>query len=56
MVNPKLIKDFENNSLRKGKSDKKDALELACCVLDNWHNLRQYSFMDKDRLQPIPTY
>lgn len=51
VVNPKLIKDFGNNSLRKVKSDKKDALKIARYALDNWNDLRQYSFMDKTRDQ-----
>lgn len=50
-VNPKLIKDFGNNSLRKVKTDKKDALKIARYALDNWTNLRQYSFMDEIRDQ-----
>lgn len=28
-VNPKLIKDFSDNSLRKVKSDRADALKIA---------------------------
>lgn len=51
MINPKLIKDFGNNSLRKVKSDKKDALKIARYALDNWNELRQYSLMDKTRDQ-----
>ncbi|HBA0438700.1 TPA: IS110 family transposase, partial [Enterococcus faecium] len=51
VVNPKLIKDFGNNSLRKVKSDKKDALKIARYALDNWNDLRQYCFMDKTRDQ-----
>lgn len=51
MVNPKLIKDFGNNSLRKVKSDKKDAVKIARYALDNWNELRQYNLMDKTRDQ-----
>lgn len=50
-VNPKLIKDFGNNSLRKVKSDKKDALKIARYGLDNWNELRQYDLMEKLREQ-----
>lgn len=50
-VNPKLIKDFGNNSLRKVKSDKKDAIKIARYALDNWNELRQYNHMDKLRDQ-----
>lgn len=51
MVNPKLFKDFGNNSLRKVKSDKKDAVKIARYTLDNWNKLRQYCLMDKTRDQ-----
>ena len=34
-VNPKLIKDFEDNSLCKVKSDKADAVKIARYTLDN---------------------
>ena len=50
-VNPKLIKDFGDNSLRKVKSDKADALKIARYTLDSWTELRQYSFMDEIRNQ-----
>ena len=50
-VNPKLIKDFDNDSLRKVKSDKADAVKIARYALDKWQNLRQYSVMDELRNQ-----
>lgn len=50
-VNPKLIKDFDNDSLRKVKSDKADAVKIARYALDKWDNLRQYSVMDETRNQ-----
>ena len=50
-VNPKLINDFDNNSLRKVKSDKADAIKIARYTLDKWNDLRQYSSMDKIRNQ-----
>lgn len=50
-VNPKLIKDFDNNSLRKVKSDKADAVKIARYALDKWQNLKQYSVMDELRNQ-----
>ena len=34
-VNPKLIKDFGDNSLRKVKSDKADAVKIARYTLDS---------------------
>lgn len=50
-VNPKLIKNFDNDSLRKVKSDKADAVKIARYALDKWQNLRQYSVMDELRSQ-----
>ena len=50
-VNPKLIKDFDNDSLRKVKSDKADAVKIARYALDKWQNLKQYSVMDELRSQ-----
>lgn len=50
-VNPKLIKDFDNNSLREVKSDKADAIKLARYALDKWPDLRQYTVMDELRNQ-----
>ena len=35
-VNPKLIKDYGNNTLRKVKTDKADARKIARYGLDNW--------------------
>lgn len=50
-VNPKLIKDYGNNSLRQVKTDKADALKIARYGLDNWAELRQYTPMDTIRYQ-----
>lgn len=50
-VNPKLIKDFGKNSLRKVKTDKADAVKIARYTLDNWCDLQQYSSMDELRNQ-----
>lgn len=50
-VNPKLIKDFGDNSLRKVKSDKADAVKIARYTLDSWTELRQYSLIDEIRNQ-----
>ena len=35
-INPKLIKDFNNDTLRKVKSDKADAIKIARYALDKW--------------------
>lgn len=50
-VNPKLIKDYGNNSLRKVKTDKADSKKIARYGLDNWVELRQYTSMDTIRYQ-----
>jgi len=50
-VNPKLIKDYDNNSLRKVKTDKADAIKIARYTLDKWHGLKQYNLMDELRAQ-----
>ena len=50
-INPKLIKDFDNDSLRKVKSDKADSVKIARYALDKWQNLKQYSVMDELRNQ-----
>ena len=50
-INPKLIKDFDNDSLRKVKSDKADAVKIVRYALDKWQTLKQYSVMDELRNQ-----
>ncbi len=51
VVNPKLIKNFDNDSLRKVKSDPADAKKIARYALDKWAKLRQYTGMDSTRAQ-----
>lgn len=51
VVNPGLIRDFGNNSLRRVKTDKKDALKIAKFGLDNWAGLREYTSMETVRQQ-----
>ena len=48
-VNPLLIKEYGNNSLRKIKTDKADAMKIARYALDNWAELRDYTPMDTIR-------
>jgi len=50
-VNPLLIKEYGNNSLRKVKTDKADALKISRYGLDNWMELRQHTPMDTIRYQ-----
>lgn len=48
-VNPLLIKEHGNNSLRRVKTDKADAKKLARYGLDNWAELREYTPVDEIR-------
>jgi len=51
VVNPILIHEYGNNSLRRVKTDKKDALKIARYGLDNWGYLREYTPMEAVRQQ-----
>ena len=50
-VNPLLIKEYGNNSIRRVKTDKADALKIARYGLDNWAELREHTAIDKMREQ-----
>jgi transposase len=50
-VNPLLIKEYGNNTLRKVKTDKADSIKIAPYGLDNWTELRQHSPIDTIRYQ-----
>ena len=50
-VNPILIREFEDDSLRAPKTDKTDSKRIARYTLDRWPNLRQYEYIDKIRSQ-----
>lgn len=50
-VNPLLIKEYGNNSLRRVKTDKADSLKIARYGLDNWAELREHTPMDTIRYQ-----
>lgn len=47
VVNAMLIHSYGNNTIRKGKTDKKDAQKIANYALDNWIELPQY-FPEED--------
>lgn len=47
VVNAILVHDYGNNSLRKAKTDKKDAIKLANYGLDHWLTLPRY-FPEED--------
>ena len=51
IVNPLLIKAYGNNSLRRVKTDKADAVKIARYALDNWVELREYGGADEIRYQ-----
>ena len=51
VVNPKLIHDFGNNSIRNVKTDKADSIKIANYALANWDSLLPYDFEDDLRLQ-----
>ena len=50
-VNPILIRDFGDDSLRTPKTDKADAKKIARYTLDRWTKLKQYSHLDETRNQ-----
>ena len=50
-VNPILIRDFGDDSLRTPKTDKADSKKIARYTLDRWAKLKQYGTMDKTRNQ-----
>jgi transposase len=47
VVNPMLVHGYGNNSLRRAKTDKKDAIKLANYAIDRWLSLPQY-FPEED--------
>lgn len=50
VVHAKLIHDYGNNSIRKIKTDKADAVKIANYGLTNWVFLKQYAPEDDTRL------
>ncbi len=52
VVNPILVKDYNTKSLtvRKVKTDKKDALKIASFALDRWNELSPFSAQSEARL------
>ena len=50
-VNPVLIRDFADDSLRTPKTDNADSKKIARYTLDRWAKLKQYGSMDKTRNQ-----
>lgn len=50
VVNAMLVHDYGNNSLRRAKTDKKDAIKLANYALDRWLSLPRYVPEEDTRL------
>lgn len=50
VVNAMLVHDYKNNSLRRVKTDKKDAIKLANYGLDQWLKLPRYVPEEDTRL------
>jgi transposase len=55
VVNAILVHDYSGNSLRRGKTDKKDSIKLANYALDRWVDLTQY-IPEDDIRQMLKTY
>lgn len=51
VVNAMLVHDYGNNTLRRAKTDKKDAVKLANYGLDRWLNLPKFSPEEEIRMQ-----
>ena len=43
IVNPYLMKKFNDGSVRKGKTDKKDSVKIATYCLEKWHKLKPWN-------------
>ena len=50
VVHPLLIHKYSNNSIRQGKTDKKDSLKLASYALERWISLPNFSPEDETRM------
>ena len=50
IVNAMLIHDFSDNSIRKIKTDRADALKIANYALTFWADLQDYSLEDETRM------
>ena len=56
VVNAILVHGYRNNSLRRAKTDKKDAIKLANYGLDHWLTLPRYIPEDEMRFMLKTTY
>jgi len=55
VVNAILVHDYGGNTLRRGKTDKKDAIKLANYALNRWVDLAEY-IPEDDIRQMLKTY
>lgn len=51
VVNPIMVHNYGNDSLRKAKTDKKDAIKLANYGIDKWLRLPRFIPEDETRMQ-----
>ena len=49
VINPLLLRNYGSQSIRKGKTDKKDALKLASYALDRWLDLPSFALSSDTR-------
>ncbi len=49
VINPLLLRNYGSKSIRKAKTDKKDALKLASYALDSWLDLPSFSLSSDTR-------
>lgn len=47
VINPYLMKKYADGVIRKGKTDKKDAIKIATYCLEKWYRLSPYTEMEK---------
>lgn len=47
VINPLVMKKYSSTTLRKGKTDKLDAIKIANYGLDNWFHLEDYKATDE---------
>ena len=55
VINPLLLRNYGTKSIRKAKTDKKDALKLASYALDSWLDLPTFS-LSSDTRNLLKTY
>ena len=55
VINPLLLRNYGTKSIRKAKTDKKDALKLASYALDSWLDLPAFS-LSSDTRNLLKTY